>query len=93
MKAVATDLEMDRALAAVAAVLNDGHVERFDVEDVQESIAAALGREPKLTLDGGGGLHDVTGLRVGALRRLPDGSWHVERQNVEAPGAGRDVPG
>jgi hypothetical protein len=90
---MASDVEIGRALAAVAATLNDQKLEGFDTDRVQEIVTEALGGEPLLTVDDGGGLHDRTsGVRVGAVRRTPSGEWITERQNEVAEGADTAVP-
>jgi hypothetical protein len=89
---MATDIEIDRALAAVSATLNDQKLEEFDGRRVQEIVTGALGGEKGLEVDDGGGIHESAGGRVGAVRRLPDGSWHVERQNVQAHNAAAPIP-
>jgi hypothetical protein len=87
-----SDIEIDRALAAVSATLNDQRLEEFDRRRIQQIVEGSLGGELKLSVDDGGGLHDAQGTRVGAVRRLPDGSWHVERQNAEAHNASAEIP-
>lgn len=87
-----TDVEIDRVLAALRETLNDQGLESFDRSRVQEIVTGALGGEQHLTVDGGGGIHERDGPRVGAIRRLPDGSWHVERQNFRAHNASVEIP-
>jgi hypothetical protein len=90
---MASDVEIGRALAAVAATLNDQKLEGFDTGRVQEVVTDALGGEPLLTVDDGGGLHDASsGVRVGAIRRSPSGEWITERQNELAKGADTAIP-
>lgn len=89
---MASELEIGRALAAVAATLNDQKLDRFDTGHVQEIVTEALDGEPPLTVDDGGGLHDGSGVRVGAIRRTPSGEWITERQNDEAEGADTAIP-
>ena len=90
---MASDVEIGRALAAVAATLNDQKLDGFDTGRVQEVVTEALGGEPLLTVDDGGGLHDSSsGLRVGAIRRTPSGEWITERQNDVAKGADTAIP-
>jgi hypothetical protein len=81
---MATDVEIERALATVSATVNDQRLEQFDRERFQELLDEALGSEHRLTCDDGGGLHDESGARVGAVRMTDTGKWHVERQNPEA---------
>jgi hypothetical protein len=90
---MASDVEIGRALAAVAATLNDQKLDDFDTGRVQEIVTEALGGEPLLRVDDGGGLHDSsTGARVGAIRRTPSGEWITERQNEVAEGADTAIP-
>jgi len=90
--AMATDVEIERALAAITATLNDQGLEEYDRGRAQEIVTASLGGEPHITADDGGGLHDETGRRVGALRRTDDGTWIAERQNRHAQQASAEVP-
>ena len=83
----ASDGEIERALETVAATLNDRGPDEFETGRIQEIVSDALGREPKLQVDDGGGLHDETSARVGAIRRSPSGEWITERQNPAAEGA------
>jgi hypothetical protein len=89
---MATDVEIGRALAAVAATLNDQKLEQFDTGRVQEIVTEALGGEQLLSVDDGGGLHDQTGTRVGAIRRTPSGEWITERQNELAERSDTAIP-
>lgn len=90
---MASDVEIGRALAAVAATLNDQKLENFDTGRVQEIVTEALGGERLLTVDDGGGLHDSSsGVRVGAIRRTPSGEWITERQNETAKGTDTAIP-
>jgi hypothetical protein len=81
---MAGDVEIDRALEAVTTALNDPPLDGFDVERVQRIVDAALGAERSLTVDRGGGLHEQSGRRIGAIRRTPSGEWIAERQNPAA---------
>ena len=81
---VAADVEIDRALATLSATLNDQQLPEFDAGRVQQIVTESLGGEPALTVDDGGGLHDETGARVGAVRRSDSGEWITERQNSAA---------
>ena len=87
-----SEVEIGRALAAIAATLNDQKLDHFDTGRVQEIVTEALGGEQLLTVDDGGGLHDLSGTRVGAIRRTPSGEWITERQNESAEGADTAVP-
>jgi hypothetical protein len=89
---MASDVEIGRALAAVAATLNDQKLDDFDTGRVQEIVTESLGGEALLTVDDGGGLHDQSGTRVGAIRRSPSGEWITERQNDAAEGADTAIP-
>lgn len=89
---MATDVEIDRALATITATLNDQKLERFDHSRVQEIVTASLGGEPSLTVDDGGGVHDATGRRVGAVRRTDSGEWIAERQNETAQRSDTAIP-
>src|SRR5437588_462500 len=66
-----TDVEIERSLAAITATLNDQQFDGFDAGRVQEIVDEALGGERKLTVDDGGGLHDESGARVGAVPPPP----------------------
>jgi hypothetical protein len=89
---MATDVEIERALAAVHRTLNDQRLEEYDTGRVQEIVTEALGGEQKLQVDDGGGLHDSSGARVGLVRRAPSGEWVVERQNEAAEHSDVAVP-
>jgi len=89
---MAANLDLDRALAAVTAALNDGPLEQFDPGRVQAMVTESLGGQPLLTVDDGGGLHDRSGTRVGAIRRTPSGEWITERQNEAAARSDADIP-
>jgi hypothetical protein len=84
--------EIARALASITATLNAHSVEELDPDHVQPLVDDAIGQPGVLTLDPGGGLHDRSGLRVGAVRRSPSGEWIADRQNVEAERADTAVP-
>ena len=89
---MASDVEIDRALATVSATLNDQRLEEFDAGRVQKLVTEALGGERSLTVDDGGGVHDETGARVGAIRRTGSGEWITERQNDAAERSHTAVP-
>jgi hypothetical protein len=89
---MASDVEIERALAAVTATLNDQKLEHLDSERVQEIVTESLGGEQLLTVDDGGGLHDESGARVGAIRRTPSGEWITERQNDAAERSDTAIP-
>ena len=87
-----TDVEIERSLAAVTATLNDQQFDGFDAGRVQEIVDEALGGERKLTVDDGGGLHDESGARVGAVRRSDSGEWIADRQNTAADRSETAIP-
>lgn len=89
---MATDVEIGRALAAVAATLNDQKLEQFDAGRVQTIVNETLAGEQVLTVDAGGGLHEPSGTRVGAIRRTPSGEWITERQNEAAERSDKPIP-
>jgi hypothetical protein len=89
---MATDVEIERALATVTATLNDQKFEQFDPGRVQEIVTESLGGERKLSVDDGGGLHDETGARVAAIRRTPSGEWITDRQNSTAEHSDTAIP-
>jgi hypothetical protein len=89
---MSTDVEIERGLAALTATLNDQKLEEFDAGRVQEIATEALGGERKLEVDDGGGLHDETGARVGAIRRTDSGEWIAERQNPTAERSDTAIP-
>jgi hypothetical protein len=89
---MATDVEIDRALATVTATLNDQKLDQFDAGRVQELVTGALAGEAKLTVDDGGGLHDESGTRIAAIRRAPSGEWIAERQNTAADNSDVAIP-
>jgi hypothetical protein len=89
---MATDVEIDRCLAALTATVNDQGMDQLDTDRVQEILDGALDEEPKLTVDSGGGIHDEDNARIAALRRSPSGEWIVDRQNPEAQASDTAVP-
>jgi hypothetical protein len=89
---MATTGEIDRAIAVVHETLNDQKVDSFDSGRIEEIITEALGGEPKLSVDDGGGLHDESGARIGAVRRSDSGEWIVERQNAAAERSDTAIP-
>jgi hypothetical protein len=89
---MSTDVEIERALAAVTATLNDQKLQEFDTGRVQEIVTESLGGQAKLRVDDGGGLHDETGARVGAIRRTDSGEWITERQNPTAQRSDTAIP-
>ena len=89
---MASDVEIDRALAAVGATLNDQKLEEFDRDRVQEIVTSSLGGDQRLVVDDGGGLHESAGDRIGVIRKAPGGEWIVERQNTAAEQSDTAVP-
>ncbi len=89
---MASDMEIERALAAVAAALNDRKLEHFDTERVQQVVTGSVGGQPALTVDDAGGLHDQGGTRVGAVRRTDSGEWIAERHNDAAERSDAAIP-
>jgi hypothetical protein len=89
---MATDIEIERSIAALTATINDQGMETIETDRLQEVVDGALGGERKLTVDDGGGLHDEGGHRVAAVRRTPSGEWIVDRQNPEAQASDTAVP-
>ncbi len=88
---MASDVEIERSLAAVTATLNDQQLQEWDGKRVQGIVDEALGGQHRLKVDDGGGLHE-SGSRVGAIRRTPSGEWITERQNDAAEGSGTAIP-
>jgi hypothetical protein len=84
--------EIQDSLVVIAAALNDGDLDEFDAGRVQLIVDRAVGGQPPLTVDDGGGLHDGSGTRVGAIRRAPSGEWIIDGQNTEAARADADIP-
>lgn len=89
---MSSDVEIERALAAVTATLNDQQLSEWDTNRVQEIVTGALGGKQVLTVDDGGGLHDTAGARVGAIRRTDTGEWITERQNETAERSDTAIP-
>jgi hypothetical protein len=89
---MAGDIEVERVLAAITATLNDQGVDEFETAHVQEIVSAVLGGEATLKVDDGGGVHDESGARIGAIRRTPSGEWITERQNPAAENSDTAIP-
>jgi hypothetical protein len=89
---MSTDVEIERALAAVTATFNDQQLEEFEADRVEQIVTESLGGEHKLEVDDGGGVHDETGARIAVIRRTPSGEWITERQNPTAERSGTAVP-
>src|SRR5438094_8809134 len=89
---MATDVEIDRALVAISATLNDQGLNEFDNGRVQQIVTESVGAEARLSVDDGGGVHDESGARIGAIRQTDSGEWIVERQNTAAESSEVAVP-
>jgi hypothetical protein len=89
---MASEVEIGRTLAAVAGALNGQKLEEWETGRVQEIVTESLGGRQLLTVDDGGGLHDSSGARVGAIRRSPSGEWITERQNEAAERSDSAIP-
>ncbi len=87
-----TDVQIERALAAVTATLDDQQVDGFETDRIQEIVDSSLGGQRELTVDDGGGLHDGSGARIGAIRRTDSGEWITERQNPTAEHSDTAIP-
>jgi hypothetical protein len=80
------------SLAAIAKALNEGGLDDFDAARVQLIVDEIVGGQASLTVDDGGGLHDSSRTRVGAIRRAPSGEWIIDGQNPAAAGADAEIP-
>jgi hypothetical protein len=80
------------SLEAIAKALNGGDLEVFDTARVQRIVDEVVGGEQSLAVDDGGGLHDPSGTRVGAIRRAPSGEWIIDGQNPDATRADAAIP-
>jgi hypothetical protein len=87
-----TDVEVDRVLAVLTATLNEHRVESFDAAAVEEMARGALGGEPAISIDDGGGIHDASSRRIGTIRRSDSGEWVADRQNDTAERSETAVP-
>jgi hypothetical protein len=87
-----TNIEIDRALATLSATLNDQRLPEYDRGRVQEIVTESLGGAYTLTVDDGGGLHDESGSRIGAIRRTDSGEWIIDRQNDAAERSDTAIP-
>jgi hypothetical protein len=84
---MASDVEIDRALAALTSTLNDHKLDHLDRDHAQEIVGPE-----GFTVDDGGGVHDESGARVGAVRQTSSGEWVAERQNPAAEHSDTAVP-
>jgi hypothetical protein len=89
---MAKDAEIDRALAAISAALNDRGLDEYDAGRVQEIVAESLGGAEALRVHDGGGAHDESGARVGVIRRTSSGEWIGDRQNDAVERSDATVP-
>jgi hypothetical protein len=80
------------SLEGIAKALNDSGLDDFDSSRIQLIVDRATGDAPPLRIDNGGGLHDTSGARVGAIRRAPSGEWIIDGQNPEAARADAEIP-
>jgi hypothetical protein len=87
-----TDVEIERVLATVTATLNDHRFESLEAASVQEIARGALGGEPEISIDDGGGIHDASGRRIGSVRRSDSGEWIADRQNHTADRSHTAIP-
>src|SRR3954453_5570149 len=78
-----SEVDVTRAINAVAATLNDQKLRNFDADHVQEIVTGALGGEQKLIAYGSGTSGELRGGSVegnpGAKLTLAKGEWSVER--------------
>jgi hypothetical protein len=84
--------DIQNSLQTIAATLNECGLEDFDTARVQRIVDRAGGRGLPLTVDDGGGLHERSGARVGAIRRAPSGEWIIDGQNADAARADAQIP-
>jgi hypothetical protein len=83
---MATDVEIERALRALSAILNERGVRRAEPERLDQLAAEAMGGRlsVRVQLSGGGSgawLVDERGERLGAVT-LREGRWHAERSGA-----------
>jgi hypothetical protein len=89
---MASEVDVTRAINAIAATLNDQKLERFDAERIQEVVTGATGGEQKLIAYGSGTSgqlreHSMDGPPVAQLS-YEDGKWSVTRipETRDSPG-------
>lgn len=85
MHGVATDVEIERTLNAIAVTLDDQALDHMDPERVQEIVDGATGGERRLHVRADGrraALVDLHGHEV-AWARLADGEWTVGRAEAK----------
>lgn len=83
--------EMQETLVQIADTINNAGVDDFDASQIQEIVDRVAGTQ-RLSLDDGGGLHDPSGTRVGAIRRAPSGEWIIDGQNADAARSDAPIP-
>ena len=88
----ATDASIEDALEAITATLNERELDDFDRAHVQQMVDQVVAGAQKLVVDDGGGVHDTSGRRIGAIRRTPSGEWITERQNPAAERSEAAIP-
>ena len=92
-----SDVEIERALAAITATLNDQGLEVFDTKRGQSIVTDSLGCQPLLTVADGGGLvsaalepiegsENIARYVVELARRIPAGVSFLERTVNGQPG-------
>jgi hypothetical protein len=77
---MSNDLELARALAAVAATLNHEQLERWDPDHVRRALRRDSGGAGGFAVDDRGVLTDDRGRKVGRIRRAGLGTWFIERR-------------
>lgn len=90
-----TDVEVSRALNALATTLDDQRIPEFRAERFQQIVDGTLAGERKLLVVPSGGaagrlVTAADGRLVATIRRADDG-WEVERQ-ITAQGSDWAVP-
>ena len=79
-----TDVEVSRALNALATTLNDQRPQTFDVARVEQIVLGALAHERKLAVvstgSAAGVVRNALDGRLVATVELRDGRWVVERK-------------
>jgi hypothetical protein len=85
-------VEIQGSLEAIATAINDSGLGDFDTARIRLIVEQVTSAEPAWTVDDGGGIHDGSGIRVGAIRRAPSGEWIIDGQNPEAARADAAIP-
>ena len=90
-----TDVEVSRALNALATTLDDQRIPEFRTERFQQIVDGTLAGERKLVVvqsgDQAGRLVTAADGRLVATIERAEGVWNVERQ-ITAQGSGWAVP-